>query len=146
MKLESRMNGEALELESSPVSKAGSVLVPLHSLCAAIGAEAKRGDGGPLAVCRDDLCIPLEGAAENLVEEIDGVLFARLDAFGEPLGLTWTLQGSVLEIGNEGASDVGLSVGDKPPSFSLPDLSTGEPVALEDYRGRRTVFYMWASW
>ena len=46
-----------------------------------------------------------------------------------------------------GAGDpVGLGIGARPPDFTLPDLYTGELVSLSDYRGRKAVFYMWASW
>ena len=33
-----------------------------------------------------------------------------------------------------------------PPGFTLPDLYTGEPVSAEDFRGKKAIFYMWASW
>ncbi|MBI4541076.1 MAG: redoxin domain-containing protein [Gemmatimonadetes bacterium] len=32
------------------------------------------------------------------------------------------------------------------PSFALPELRTGETIALEDYRGRIVVLNFWASW
>ena len=38
-----------------------------------------------------------------------------------------------------------VSVGDPAPDFTLPDLD-GQQVSLSDYRGKRVVLFMWASW
>ena len=35
--------------------------------------------------------------------------------------------------------------GDVAPGFTLPSLD-GSPVSLSDYRGRRLVVFIWASW
>ena len=43
-------------------------------------------------------------------------------------------------------NDVGLSIGHAPPAFTLPDLYSGELVSLSDFRGKKTAFFMWASW
>lgn len=43
-------------------------------------------------------------------------------------------------------NDVGLSVGHVPPAFILPDLYTGELISSSDFRGKKTAFFMWASW
>ena len=38
-----------------------------------------------------------------------------------------------------------VSVGGPAPEFTLPDLD-GQQVSLSDYRGKRVVLFMWASW
>ena len=43
-------------------------------------------------------------------------------------------------------NDVGLSIGHAPPAFTLPDLYTGELISSSDFRGKKTAFFMWASW
>ena len=43
-------------------------------------------------------------------------------------------------------NDVGLSIGHAPPAFILPDLYSGEMISSSDFRGKKTVFFMWASW
>lgn len=43
-------------------------------------------------------------------------------------------------------NDVGLSIGHAPPAFTLPDLYSGEMISLSDFLGKKTAFFMWASW
>ena len=38
-----------------------------------------------------------------------------------------------------------VQVGEEAPDFTLPSLS-GEEVRLSDYRGKKLVLFMWASW
>ena len=38
-----------------------------------------------------------------------------------------------------------IVAGDPAPDFDLPSL-TGGSVRLSDYRGRKVVLFMWASW
>jgi hypothetical protein len=40
---------------------------------------------------------------------------------------------------------VGIQLGDIHPDFTLPDLE-GRPVRLSDYRGKKLLIFMWASW
>jgi thiol:disulfide interchange protein DsbD len=42
--------------------------------------------------------------------------------------------------------DVAPRVGDRAPDFTLPDLLTGQPVALHDFQGKKTIVFVWASW
>ena len=43
-------------------------------------------------------------------------------------------------------NDIGLSIGQVPPAFILPDLFTGEMISSSDFLGKKTAFFMWASW
>ena len=43
-------------------------------------------------------------------------------------------------------NDIGLSIGHAPPAFTLPDLYSGEMISLSDFLGKKTAFFMWASW
>ena len=38
-----------------------------------------------------------------------------------------------------------VRAGDRAPDFTLRSLA-GEAVSLSDYRGRKVVLFMWASW
>jgi hypothetical protein len=140
-----QLDGKSVVTDPGPRRDGDHILVPLLSFAKAVGAEAKVLEvNGPLAVCRDDLCIPLN---DGSTIEIDDIVFARLAAFGEPLGLSWEVGGDTLRVKRSGSlKKSGVGIGDRPPEFSLPDLYTGTPVSLQEYRGRKTVFYMWASW
>lgn len=42
------------------------------------------------------------------------------------------------------ASDVAI---DKPfPALLLPSLLDGKPLSVKDFRGKKTVLHIWASW
>jgi hypothetical protein len=124
----------------------GQIYVPLDDFCSAVNAEAKiLEENGPLAVCRDDLCIPLNVVGTEDTLTVDGLLFGRLGAFGEPLGVSWTQNNGSLVV-MTGQMVAGLGIGNAPPAFTLPDMYSGVPVSSSDYMGKKTVFYMWASW
>lgn len=38
-----------------------------------------------------------------------------------------------------------IVTGDPAPDFELPSL-TGDSASLSDYRGKKVVLFMWASW
>ena len=136
------LDGRLTVLTPGPRFDKERVLVPLRAFSEAVGAEVKALDGnGRLAVCKGDLCIPLDA-----VLSFDGEAFAPLATFGEGLGLKWEVDGDALRVTSENGVQIGLGIGNRPPDFTLPDLYSGEPVSLGDYRGKKTVFYMWASW
>jgi hypothetical protein len=142
--LDLTLNGKPVALDPGPRVESGAVTVPLHAFVGILGAEAKRLEaGGPLAVCKGDLCIPIE---EEVTAVEGGTLYAPLAAFIEPLGFQWQVSGRVLALSEAKETDRGLGIGDRPPGFTLPDLYTGEPVSLGDHLGKKAVFYMWASW
>ena len=37
-------------------------------------------------------------------------------------------------------------VGQRHPDFTLPDLATGRPVSLSDFRGKKVLLIHFASW
>ncbi len=138
------VDGQQVAVTPSPRRDGDRVLVPLAAFAETVGAEAKELDGnGRVGICRDDLCIPLEAGDRRTV---DGNDFAYLSSFGEALGLHWTLGDDTLRVAQRASTARGLAVGTRPPVFQLPDLATEELVSSDAYVGRKTVFYMWASW
>ena len=39
-----------------------------------------------------------------------------------------------------------IRVGGKPPDFSLTEIGVDRQLGPEDFLGKPTIFYMWASW
>ena len=37
-------------------------------------------------------------------------------------------------------------VGQRHPEFTLPDIATGKPVSLSDFRGKKVLLIQFASW
>ena len=133
--------------------KNGDVLVPLEAFGEQVGLKIDYLEGGKqIAICRDDLCVPLDvGDEKEGVVFLSRVAFAPLSAFGETVGLTWQYDAAekALQVSTDGGSEslkIGLGVGDLAPDFTLPDLYTGKVHALSNFQGQKTVFYMWASW
>ena len=136
---------EPVPLTPVPRIKNGEVLVPLHAFSKAVGAEVKTLEEGKFAVCKDDLCIPIDYSS-TIIVSIEGVVYARLAAFADALGLRWQIENGALRVTSSSVEHTGLGIGDRPPDFTLPDIYTGELVSLKDYRGKKAVFFMWSSW
>ncbi len=141
--LELFLDGQPVSLNPAVKLADGQVLVPLEAFGQFLGAEVKELNGGQLAVCRGDLCIPL---LEEETATLDETIYAPLAGMGEALGLSWSLEGKVLRVSATFEEPVGLGIGQVPPAFTLPDLYTNESVASGSFRGKKTVYYMWASW
>lgn len=141
--LELRLDGRPVAMETAVRLVDEEVCVPLEAFCRLVGAKVEVVNGEQLTVCKGDLCVPIQ-AEEGVT--IEGITYAPLDGFGEALGLSWVLTGDVLSVRSSVEDQIGLSIGQFPPEVSLPDLYTGERVSAAAYRGKKAIFYMWASW
>ena len=140
--LELFVDGRPTSLELEVRLDQGRVLAPVRAFSEVVGAEVKSvGGGEELAICKGDLCVPLSATTT-----VDGVVYARLSDLAAPLGLSWEVEGEVLRVSGGREEEIGLGIGKEPPGFTLPDLFTGAPVSMHDYRGKKAIFYMWASW
>ena len=143
--LELFVDGRPTSLEPEVRLDQGQVLVPVHAFSEVMGAEVKSvGGGEELAICKGDLCVPLGATVITVI--VDGAMYALLSDLAAPLGLSWEVEGEVLRVQGGREEEIGLGIGKEPPGFTLPDLFTGAPVSLHDYRGKKAIFYMWASW
>lgn len=141
--LELRVDGRTVDLVPPACLANGQLLVPVRSFSQAVGARVEELDGGGLAVCQGELCVPLTGAE---MVEVEGEMCTRLDDLGEALGLDWQVTGEILRVSGAGREPRGLEIGQPAPDFELADLHTGELVSADDFRGKKAIFYMWASW
>ncbi|MFQ6042502.1 MAG: peroxiredoxin family protein, partial [Candidatus Poribacteria bacterium] len=109
-------------------------------------AEVKTLDSsGRLVICKGDLCLSLDINGADVVS-IDGIVYASLATFARTLGFSWRMEDDALQVTSSAIDHIGLGVGDYPPNFTLPDLYTGELVSLRDYRGKKAIFFIWATW
>ena len=76
-----------------------------------------------------------------------GTVYVDIDNLADPLGLLWSVDANFLKVRQSmDTFTSGLGIGQRPPAFELPDMVTGEPVAIHDFAGKKAIFYMWASW
>lgn len=139
-RLSLRIDDSPINMSPSAVESENDVLVPVVEFASAVGAEVKV-ENGRRILCREDLCIPIDSLG-NEIRNVEGTDFVSLSAFG----LTWRLKDGELYIRTGSADAHGLNVGQRPPVFTLPDIDTGIPVSSESFQGRKTAFFMWASW
>ena len=139
--LQVRVDGRATGAKAEQVG--GVVWVQAAPFARALEAEFKKLADGPWAVCRGDLCIAL---GEGDWRESDGHKLLALDAVAAPLQVQYAIREGSLHVTNATKVETGLGVGQVPPAFALPDLYTGERVESSSFIGKKTFFYMWASW
>ena len=48
--------------------------------------------------------------------------------------------------GPVGGAGYGPKLGERHPEFTLPDIGTGKPVSLSDFRGKKVLLIQFASW
>jgi hypothetical protein len=114
----------------------GAVRLSRGALAEAIGWTLK-----PEGLCRDNVCVPLRGAALESAEGVDLGGVARL--LGRPLALDLA----------ERAAYLGMSAGERgralaaleAPDFTLPDLA-GRLHSLREHRGKKVLLVAYASW
>ena len=152
---------EPVSLTPEPLVKNGEVLVPLHAFSHVLGAEVETIEAGArFAVCKGDICVPLDVSGGNIIS-IAETVYAPISVVAEPLGLRWQIENNILNVTSSAVvlnankelrpkvskvESIGLSIGSRPPDFTLSDIYTGELVSTKDYLGKKTVFFMWASW
>ncbi len=139
-KLQISIDNQLVTFTSPPIFKDGAWLVPLESFCKQLGLKVEFPDGGEMAVIcgegeESELCVPLQLGGSSF--NIDGVTYAKLENITEPFGFAiYKVSESELEI---------VRPEQIAPQFTLPDLD-GTPRRLQNFRGKKTLLYIWGSW
>jgi hypothetical protein len=135
-------NSEPIIVEATPQGE--DLWLDDPALKSAAGWEIKA-EG----ICREDICIPLPKSREGAFIQGDGVerrfnltAFARY--LDQPVAVDirhaiWSFGPSSQEL-----RDQLLSL--EAPDFSLPDMVNGRTYALSDFRGKKVLLLLWASW
>lgn len=138
--LQISIDNQLATFTAAPIFKSGTWFVPLESFCKKLGLKAETPDGGDMAIIcgggeEFELCVPLQFGESAF--NIDNVTYAKLESIIEPFGF---------EIYK--ASETELEVvrpEQLAPKFTLPDLDD-TPRRLQDFRGKKTLLYIWGSW
>lgn len=133
------IDSKLISFSTSPILKDGTWLVPIDTLCKELGLKIEIPDGEDMVVIcgsgGSDLCVPLQ--LDERAFNIDGITYAELKDIAEPFGF---------EIYETSEKEIEI-VRPKQlaPTFTLPDLDN-EPKRLQDFRGKKTLLYIWGSW
>ena len=53
---------------------------------------------------------------------------------------------SIIFSGDSAGAGYAPAVGARHPDFTLPDIATGKPMSLSDFRGKKVLLIQFASW
>ena len=125
-----------------PILKDGVWLVPLERFAKQLGLKVEYPEGEKIVVLcggtESEICVPLQFQdSKNGVVDINGVTYAQPASITEPFGLEiYRISSNRLEV----IQPMHLA-----SEFTLPDLQ-GTPRSLQDFRGKKTLLYVWGSW
>ena len=138
-KLRVSMDNQLVTFTSPPLLKDGTWLVPLDSFCKQLGLKVEYPAGEKIAVIcgngKSELCVPLQ-FGENVLK-IEGIAYTEPVHVAEPFGF---------EIYHASVNRIAVIRPEQlAPEFTLPALDD-TPKHLRDFRGKKTLLYIWGSW
>lgn len=137
-KLQVTIDNQLATFTLNPIFKNGTWLVPLESFCKQLELKVEAADSGDMIVCggeESELCVALN--FDKSVFDIGGVPYAKPEDITEPFGFEiYKASENRLEI---------FRAEYLAPEFTLPDLND-VPTRLQDFRGKKTLLYIWGSW
>ena len=125
-----------------PILKDGVWLVPLDRFAKQLGIKVEYPEGEEMVVLcgetESEFCVPLRFQdGKNGVVEVNGVTYAQPESITAPFGLEiYRISSNRWEV----IQPMHLA-----PEFTLPDLQ-GTQRHLRDFRGKKTLLYVWGSW
>ena len=130
-KLQILIDSQPIVFDSTPILKNSDWLVPIAPICKQLGLKVEYPDGeGMVVICgggESELCVPL--LLEKDVFNIESIT--------KPFGFgIYKASKNRFEI---------IRPEQFPPQFTLPDLDD-TPRRLQDFRGKKTLLYIWGSW
>lgn len=114
----------------------GKLWAPLHAAMKAFDVKLEERQGQRV-LCREERCALL---SPQVLRMRDGVEMVDLFWLAEAFGLAQTPARSALPALDDAPESGGLA-----PDFTLPDLE-GRPRSLSEFRGKKTVVFIWGSW
>lgn len=137
--LQISIDSQLINFSSPPTLKNGEWLVPLEPICQKLGFKVEVQEmQNMVVICGTgdlELCVPLQ--IDTNAFYINQVFYAKLESIIEPFGFQVYKDSEYrLEV---------VRPDQLAPVFTLPDLDD-TPVRLQDYRGKKTLLYIWGSW
>ena len=146
--LQITIDAQRFAFAAPPILREDKWFVPLEPFAKQLGLKVEYPEGAKIAVLcgGSELCVPLEfqdialqasiGLHKGVVD-IDGVTYVQPELVTEPFGFEiYEVSANRLEV----IQSMHLA-----PEFTLPDLE-GTPRHLQDFRGKKTLLYVWGSW
>ena len=136
------IDAQRLTFTAPPILKDGNWFVPLEPFAKRLGLKVEYPEGAKMVVlCGgvvSELCVPLEFQdGEKGLVDVDGITYVQPARVVEPFGFeVYEVSANQLEV----IQPMHLA-----PEFTLPDLE-GTPKRLRDFRGKKTLLYVWGSW
>ena len=140
--LQITIDAQRLAFAVPPILREDRWFVPLEPFAKQLGLKVEYPEGAKIAVLcggeTSELCVPLEFQdREKGVVDIEGVTYVQPVRVTEPFGFEiYEVSTNQLEV----IQPMHLA-----PEFTLPDLE-GTPRHLQDFRGKKTLLYVWGSW
>jgi hypothetical protein len=122
----------------------GRLWLAANDLTLATGWEIK-----PEGICRDEVCIPIpHGDAGSWVREEDGRESLDLAGFARYVEQPYVRdeRHSVWSFGPSADEQRDKLLSLEAPDFTLPDLIDGRSHSLSEFRGKKVLLALWASW
>ena len=140
--LQITIDAQRVTFAAPPILREGNWFVPLEPFAKQLGLKVEYPEGAKMVVLcggvTSELCVPLEfqDSAKGVVD-VDGVTYVQPARVTEPFGFEiYEVSANQLEV----IQPMHLA-----PEFTLLDLE-GTPRRLRDFRGKKTLLYVWGSW
>ena len=139
--LQITIDAQRVTFTEPAILREGHWFVPLEPFAKRLGLKVEYPEGAKMAVLcgsTSELCVPLEFQdSEKGIVDIDGVTYVQPVRVTEPFGF------EIYEV-SPNRLDV-IQPLNLAPEFTLPDLE-GTSRHLRDFRGKKTLLYVWGSW
>ena len=133
------IDNQAIVFDSTPILKNSDWFVPIEPICKQLELKVEYPDGEEMVVVcgggESELCVPL--LLEKDAFNIEEVTYAKVENVVEPFGFAvHKVSENRLEI---------IRPEQLAPDFTLSELDDTRR-RLQDFRGKKTVLYIWGSW
>ena len=136
------IDAQPLAFTAPPILKDGVWLVPVAHFAEQLGLKVEYPEGAEMVVlcggAESERCVPLrlQDSKDGAIE-IGDVIYARPANIAEPFGFEiYATSPNTMEV---------IQPEYLAPEFTLPDL-LDIPRNLRDFRGKKTLLYVWGSW